>query len=100
MKTPGKVKLFLLTEKEETDLIGMLAAFPEEIRTAALTYDPSRITRYAIDLASCFHKFYNAHRVNCEDHALRDARVVLCNCVRIVIQNALTVLSVTAPERM
>ncbi|MPN04364.1 Arginine--tRNA ligase [bioreactor metagenome] len=100
VKTPGRVKLSLLTEKEEVDLIDMLAAFPEEIRMAAVTYDPSRVTRYAIELASCFHKFYNAHRVNCEDHALRDARVILCDCVRIVIRNALAVLSVEAPERM
>jgi arginyl-tRNA synthetase len=94
------IDVSLLSAQEELDLISLLASFPEEISEAAKTTDPSRITRYTIDLASAFHKFYNAQRVKIEDKALMNARILLCNCVKIVIHNALTLLKITAPERM
>ena len=53
-----KVDATLLTEPSEMDLIRMLAAFPQEIVMAAEKYDPSRINRFVIDLASAFHRFY------------------------------------------
>lgn len=93
-------ELSLLTEPEETDLIKILAALPEEIAAAAEEYDPSRLTKYAVEAATLFHKFYNAHRVKCDDPALMRARTALIHCVRTVLANVLDILKVDAPERM
>lgn len=90
----------LLVEKEELSLLEMLSNFPDEILTAEDKLDPSRITRYAIDLASAFHSFYNACRVRVDDPALMKARVALIEATKQVIQNALGILGVSAPERM
>lgn len=92
--------LSVLTAPEELELIGHLAQLPEEIRIAASDYEPSRITRYVIDLASLFHKFYNSCRVNVEDVQLRQARILLVEAVQTVIRNCLAILKVNAPETM
>jgi len=89
-----------LKEEQELLLLKELANFPEEIRIAAETYEPSRLTHYASSLASAFHSFYNACRVKCEDTACRDARVKLIDATRVTIQNVLSILAVTAPEKM
>lgn len=89
-----------LVEKEELNLLEILSGFPDEILTAEDKLDPSRITRYAIDLASAFHTFYNACHVRVEDKSLMKARVALIEATQQVIQNALGILGVSAPERM
>lgn len=90
----------LLKAPEEQELIRSLANFPIEIGEAARSLDPARITRYTVSLASAFHKFYNACRVKDEDVALRGARLTLCHAVKTVLENALGVLKITAPEMM
>nr|MCR5782949.1 arginine--tRNA ligase [Clostridia bacterium] len=92
------VSLALLKEPEERELIRHIAAFTGEIEAAAENLDPSLITKYAINLASLFHKFYNAHKVDTDDAALRAARLELCGAVKSVMKNALTILKVDAPE--
>ena len=68
---------------------------------AAKAYDPARITRYAIELATKFHKFYNAHRVKLpENEELMRARIALCLCVKTAIHNALTMFNISVPESM
>ncbi len=94
------VDLSLLSAPQEIDLLKLLAEFPEEIKRAAAMREPSRITRYVMDLAAAFHTFYNACRVNTEDAALRAARLKLVDGTRTVLKNALTVLSIDAPEQM
>ncbi len=89
-----------LIEKEEINLIEVLSLFPEEILMAEEKLDPSRITRYTIDLASAFHSFYNACRVRIDDQELLRARVALIQATRQVIQNGLRILGVSAPEAM
>ncbi len=100
IKPLNKVNLNLLTQDEELVLIKYLASFPQEILESAKYYDPSRITRYAIELASLFHKFYNSVRVKNDNEQLMQARLLLCNCVKTVIGNSLNLLKITAPERM
>lgn len=90
----------LLTEPEEKELIRHIASLTGEIEEAARTLDPSRLTKYAIDLASCFHKFYNACRCDVEDENLRSARLFLCECTRSVMASVLGMLKVSAPEMM
>ena len=93
-------ELMLLNTPEERELIRHLASLTDEIITAAKNYDPAKITRYTIDLASLFHKFYNACRVSVEDEALMQARLYLCACVRDTIKNILTMLKISVPEAM
>ena len=93
-------ELVLLSAPEEKELIRHLASLTDEIILSAKNYDPAKITRYAVDLATLFHKFYNACRVNCEDEALMQARLSLCLCVKNVLNNILTMFSITVPESM
>lgn len=95
-----KAELMLLSASEEIELIKHLASFTEEIQNAAKNYDPAKITRYCVDLATLFHKFYNACRVAVEDESLMQARLYLCKCVMTTITNVLTMFSISVPESM
>lgn len=90
----------LLTKEEEIELIKILARFAEEIQISALNLDTSRIPKYAVEVASAFHTFYNSCRVKCEDENLMIARVGLITAVRTVLKNILAILGVSAPEKM
>ena len=93
--------LDLLTHPSEVALIRYLSALPNEIIASAKDYEPSRITRYVIELASKYHKFYHDCRVlGNENDNLTAARLLLCDCVRQTIANILAMLKVTAPEQM
>ena len=93
-------KLELLDKPEELELIKKLCEYPDEIRISAETLEPSRLTRYVVDVASAFHSFYNACRVRGEEENLMKARLLLVDCTRIVIRNVLDLLSISAPEHM
>lgn len=95
-----KEELALLVQPEEKELIRHLAAYTGEIIGAAKERDPARITRYCMDLATLFHKFYNSCRVKGEDEPLMQARLSLCDAARTVLHNALTLLKIDAPESM
>jgi arginyl-tRNA synthetase len=95
-----KVDPSLLVEPAEMELIRMLAAFPQEIVLAAEKYDPSRINRFVIDLASAFHRFYNTCRIQGADPAVQQARLALCVGVKSAICNVLTMFKITVPEKM
>ncbi len=99
-RKPQKDELLLLTSDEETDLIAHLGALTGVIVNAANTYDPAKITHYATDLATKFHRFYNAQRVMVEDESLMQARIFLCNCVKNTMKNILSMLCIEAPESM
>ena len=93
-------ELKLLNTSEERELIRTLAQCPREIIAAAKNYDPARLTHYLMDVATLFHKFYNACRVQGEDEALMQARISLCMATRTVLANLLGLLKITAPESM
>lgn len=93
-------ELLMLCAPEERELIRHLAALTDEIVLSAKNYDPARITRYVIELATLFHKFYNSCRVTCEDESLMQARLFLCVCVRDTIRNILEMFRITVPESM
>lgn len=93
-------ELILLNAPEERDLITHLGALTDEIILSAKSYDPARITHYAVELATKFHKFYAACRVKCDDAALCQARLSLCNATASVIRNVLSLLKIEAPEKM
>ncbi len=93
-------ELMRLIAPEEKELIVHLALYGSEIVSAAKDYDPTKITRYVTQLATLFHKFYNACRVKGEDEGLMQARLALCGCTRSVIKNVLTMFNITCPETM
>ena len=90
----------LLTAPEEIELIRHIARLPGDIVEAAKAYDPARITRYSLDVATLFHKFYNACKVKGDDERLTTARLTLCDAVRTVLENVLSMLKIDAPESM
>lgn len=97
----SNANLDLLTQPQERELIRYISSFPNEIDMSAIHYDPARITKYTIDLATKFHKFYDACSVkNAETQELMVARLVLCKAVNQVIENALGMLKVTCPDKM
>jgi len=93
-------KLELLKTDEEVELIKRLSEYPDEIRIAAETLEPSRLTRYVLEISALFHSFYNTCRVKGEEEQLMKARLLLVDCTRIVIRNVLDLVSISAPERM
>ncbi len=90
----------LLEKEEELNLLKKLAELPEEIKAAAVSREPARITRYIIELATDFHSFYNSCRVKDSDKELMAARLKLIESVKIVIEGVLSMLKIDAPEKM
>ena len=101
VEIPERADLTLLDNPREIELIRHIASLPREVDLAAKTYDPAKLTKYAIDLATLFHRFYDACSVrNAESEQLRNARLLLCISVRQVIKNVLDILKIDCPEKM
>jgi arginyl-tRNA synthetase len=81
-------------------LVQKLAQFPETIANAARNFEPHLVAYYLKDLAHQLHSYYNATPVLVEDAALRAARLMLLDAVRVVLNNGLALLGISAPERM
>jgi len=97
------VNVSLLDLAEEQAIIKKLAQYPEVIEEAALAYEPHRLTYYLQDLAGLLHNYYFKHRIISDDAgriALTEARLFLMKQVKTVVQSALGILGVAAPERM
>ena len=94
-------ELMRLQTPEEHELIRHLAALTGEVEQAAKTLDPAGITRYAVELATRFHKYYNACKIAVtEDESLMQARLSLCRAVKQTLWNVLTMFKITVPEHM
>ncbi len=89
-----------LTAKEEIALLQALGEYPELIKQAARLREPYRLVEYLRELAAAFHSFYGACRVVSEDEKITDVRLLLTDCVRIVLRNGLWILGITQPESM
>jgi arginyl-tRNA synthetase len=89
-----------LIEKEEIQIIRQLAVYPETVKASAELMEPHRITYYLMDLASSFHSYYNKHKVLTDNPDLTQARLYLVLAVQKVIRNGLTLLGVSAPNKM
>ncbi|HUI67849.1 MAG TPA: arginine--tRNA ligase [Nitrospirota bacterium] len=95
-----RVDLSLLDLEEEQNIIKALAKYPEIVEEAALAYEPHRLTFYLQDLAGLLHNYYFKHRVITEDASRTGSKLFLLKQVKTVIQSALKILGVNAPERM
>jgi len=98
--TRDTVKIDLLDTEEEQNIIKALAKYPEMIEEAALAYEPHRLTFYLQDLAGLLHNYYFKHRIITEDLGRTGARLFLMKQVKTVIQSALRILGVNAPDKM
>lgn len=100
IKSLDKAALNVLTAPEEQEMIKHLATLPNVINEAAKAYDPAKVTKYVIDLATMYHKFYNNCRIMGEDESVMQARLSLSLAVKQVIKNILDMLKITCPESM
>lgn len=98
--TSDEVDLSVLTHDNELALAKLISRYPEVIEGAALGYEPHRVVFYLHELASRFHSDYNRCRVLGEAKEVAQARLYLMNAVRLVLHNALTLLGISAPEKM
>ena len=104
VSTDGELDLGLLEHEKEGDLIRTLGEFPAVVKAAAELREPHRVARYAEELASAFHKFYDSCQIlpktGEEAVPIHAARLALAQATRQVLSNALAMLGVSAPERM
>ncbi len=100
----GDFRPDLLSHEREADLLGVLAQFPEVVARAAELREPHRVARYLEELAGDFHKFYDTCRVlprgEEEVSDVMRSRLWLTEATRVVLANGLSLLGVSAPERM
>jgi len=92
--------LDLLNMEAEINLMKVLHQFSEEVLFSAESYEPHRIANYLEDLAASFHRFYTDCRILGTEKKLAEARIALAGAAQIVIKNGLSILGVTAPDRL
>jgi arginyl-tRNA synthetase len=97
---PDLTQLHLLTTEEEQSLLKKLHKFEEEVLYSAENFEPHRICTYLEELAAAFHKFYTFCRILGTEKNLAEARLTLAVATKIVIKNGLSILGVSAPEKM
>lgn len=97
---PENIKIEYLDNQESVTLMKLIVKFPEEVSDAARSLEPHRITNYMMRLAQTYHRFYTEHRVLSDDREMTNTYLVLSDSVRIVMNNGLTMLGVSVPEKM
>jgi arginyl-tRNA synthetase len=99
-KLADNVQMDVLTHEAEIQLIKALLRFPDEVKHAALTRLPQRLINYLQEAAAAFHQFYHDCRIIGEDEAIATARMALAKAAQLVMKNGLTILGISAPEKM
>ena len=85
----------------EYDLVNILSNFPDTVKAAAEKYEPSLVTRYAVDLSSAFNKFYfDCKILGAESDNIRNFRLALTKATKTTLKNALSLLGIKTPEKM
>jgi arginyl-tRNA synthetase len=95
-----KSDMSLLLENEELDLLRRIIKFPELLEDISQNFAVNNLTMYALELATLFHKFYETHKVISEDQELTKTRLLLLKATQITLKNTLSVLGISAPDRM
>lgn len=85
---------------DEYGVVSVLGKFKSIVELSAKNYEPSYVTRYAIELSSAFNKFYMGNKIGCEDENAKNFRLALSKSVKIVLQNALSLLGIETVEEM
>lgn len=97
---PSLPSLSALVTPEELQLIKLVSSLPDVVDESAQHFEPHRLTYYLTELAGCFHSFYNKTRVITEEPHITGARLYLLKRTAQTLKNALTILGISAPERM
>ncbi len=97
---PETDNLNLLIEEEEQALLKKLHKFEEEVLYSAENFEPQKICGYLEDLAAAFHKFYTFRRILGSEKNIAEARLALAVATKTVIKNGLSIIGVSAPEKM
>jgi arginyl-tRNA synthetase len=100
ISTLGNVEYSLLNHKAEWELIRSLQRFPEAIKRASNQLEPQMMVEYLREVASCFHTFYHECPIVRAEENLRSARFALLEITRVVLNNGLKILGISAPEKM
>jgi hypothetical protein len=85
---------------EEYDVLSTISKFSDIIKSSARNYEPSLVTRYALELSGVFNKFYMNCKIACEDENLKKFRLAITKAVKITLTNALTLLGIETVEEM
>ena len=97
----GKIDLSLLKENDEIALAKLLSEFPNKMEEVLKTLEPRKIATYLEEVAAAYHKFYGNHKIiNLQNLALSASRKKLCEATKIILKNGLSILGISAPERM
>lgn len=99
-KVPSKADFSFLDKKEEIELIKKLSEFPNIVEKTANELRPSIIANYTYELAKQFNEYYHAHNILKEKDEIKNARLVLVDCVKQVLKNSLNLLGIEVLERM
>ena len=97
---PAGVDLSVLTEEEEQTLIKALTDFPAIVLGSAQSLEPHRLAGYLLETARLAHLWYHKHHVLGQPENITRARLALARAAQVVIANGLTILGISAPERM
>ena len=101
IKEKVSLDLSLLKEKDELSLIKKLSAFPTKMNELHQSLEPRKLATYLEEVAAAYHKFYGNHKViNLDNIPLSYARKNLCNATQIILKTGLSILGITAPEKM
>lgn len=97
----GKIDLSLLIENDEIALAKLLSEFPNKMEEVLKSLEPRKIATYLEEVAAAYHKFYGNHKIiNLQNLALSASRKKLCEATKIILKNGLSILGISAPERM
>jgi|WetSurSiteA1Bulk_404760.scaffolds.fasta_scaffold01063_3 arginyl-tRNA synthetase len=96
----SEADILLLSVQEELRIIKKILLYPMVFNGAVKAYEPHRITFYLQELAGLFHPYYNKYRIVTEESGLTQARLALCEAVRIILRDGLEILGIKAPEKM
>ena len=101
ISTESKIDYSLLKEKDEIALVKLLSEFPIKMEDVSHSLEPRKIATYLEEVAAAYHKFYGNHKViNPQNTDLSSARKKLCEATKIILKNGLSILGISAPERM
>ena len=101
ISTDSKIDYSLLKEKDEIALVKLLSEFPVKMEDVLHSLEPRKIATYLEEVAAAYHKFYGNHKViNSQNTHLSSARKKLCEATKIILTNGLSILGISAPERM
>lgn len=96
----GEVDYSGISDEESSEVVKLIASFPEAVKAAAEKYEPCFVARHLVLLAQSYNRFYLANRIANAEPKIRNARVLLTTAVKNVLESGLALLGIAAPEKM